>query len=86
MVQAVLHKTHAVDEALLYLATAMFKAMQNMLENSQPYALKEEEMEVWLKRPKCIVKTGTLTLTLGGMLSSLTDVWWVERPVPPQCK
>lgn len=64
VVQVVLKRTDAMDEAVQYLVTAMFNALHNLLEYRQLYSLKEGKKGDWPAVIKCSIKDGTLPLVL----------------------
>lgn len=53
-------RTVAMDKALLDLATAIFNALHNLLENDLLYSPKEQELQEWLEVTKCNAEEGTL--------------------------
>lgn len=54
--------TDAMDEALQYLATAVFNARHSLIGNSQLSYFEEEEVERSLEVTNCIVEEGALLL------------------------
>lgn len=55
-----------MDEALGYLATAMFNVLDDSMENSQLYCVKEEELENWLEITKWIFGVGHSSSDISG--------------------
>lgn len=60
LVQEVLDRTDAVDEALRYLATEIFNAMHELLGNSDFNFMGWEEQEVWIELSKYSVREGII--------------------------
>lgn len=76
--QVVFDRTDAMDKALRCLAMGMSNALHLLLEKSQLFSLRDEELKIWREVTKYNVKEGT-PMIFWEFQSSIKDVLEIRR-------
>lgn len=68
-------RSNAIKLSLDYLSTEMFNPLHNLLEVSQFYIIREEEVDASPEMVKYIVKMDTLSLILQEVFHAILTCW-----------
>lgn len=72
--QEALDCNDAINEALCYITSTISSTLHTLVEKSQLYTLKDEELSNWLEVTECQLETGMLPVVLQEMILSVMDV------------
>lgn len=84
--QQLLERRDEVDKSLHFIAIAMIKVLHTLVENSQQYTLKKNEMRDWLEVTNCQLETGRLLLVFSKERLRVMEALIVTCPLAPTTK
>lgn len=80
LVQEAFERSDAVDEAMRYIAPAIFSKLRTLVENSLEYILKDKDLSDCPEVKQCQLETGSLPLAFLERSSRLIALLYVARP------